>query len=149
MSVNCGNTSCVTTEVSRLVCLGIKHPWGLRSDFYYCQTFAVLLMWGALSDETTGLSFTIAAVLASVVIFGFLSRGTRDHILLSQIRDLPFCRLLRLAGLQWRYSTCESESETLYDWRFTANQFILAPSPLRLTARIFIFNWALAVIVLM
>jgi hypothetical protein len=29
----------------------------------------------------------------------------------------------------------ESESELLYDWRFTSNQFVLAPSPLRLTAR--------------
>jgi hypothetical protein len=28
----------------------------------------------------------------------------------------------------------ESESELLYDWRFTANQFVLAPSLLRLTA---------------
>jgi hypothetical protein len=27
----------------------------------------------------------------------------------------------------------ESESELLYDWRFTSNQFVLAPSPLRLT----------------
>jgi hypothetical protein len=35
--------------------------WGLRPDFYYCQTVAGLLMWGALSDERTGLSFTIAA----------------------------------------------------------------------------------------
>jgi hypothetical protein len=34
---------------------------GLRPDFYYCQTVAGLLMWGALSDERTGLSFTIAA----------------------------------------------------------------------------------------
>jgi hypothetical protein len=34
--------------------------WGLRPDFYYCQTFAGLLMWGAFSDERTGLSFTIA-----------------------------------------------------------------------------------------
>jgi hypothetical protein len=29
----------------------------------------------------------------------------------------------------------ESESEVLYDWRFTANQFFLAMSPLRLTGR--------------
>jgi hypothetical protein len=36
--------------------------WDLRLDFYYCQTVAGLLMWGALSDERTGLSFTIAAV---------------------------------------------------------------------------------------
>jgi hypothetical protein len=28
-----------------------------------------------------------------------------NHILLSQIRDFPFCRLLGLAGLRWRYST--------------------------------------------
>jgi hypothetical protein len=34
---------------------------GLQPDFYYCQTVAGLLMWGALSDEKTGLSFTIAA----------------------------------------------------------------------------------------
>jgi hypothetical protein len=35
----------------------------LRPDFYYCQTVAGLLMWGTLSDESTGLSFTIAAGL--------------------------------------------------------------------------------------
>jgi hypothetical protein len=35
--------------------------WGLRPDFYYCRTVAGLLMWGALSDEKTGLSFTISA----------------------------------------------------------------------------------------
>jgi hypothetical protein len=32
------------------------------------------------------------------------------------------------------------ESELLYDRRFTANQFVLAISPLRLTTRIFIFQ---------
>jgi hypothetical protein len=37
-----------------------KEPiWGLLPDFYYCQTVACLLMWGALSDERTGLSFII------------------------------------------------------------------------------------------
>jgi hypothetical protein len=35
--------------------------WGLRPDLYYFQTVSGLLMWGALSDERTGLSFTIAA----------------------------------------------------------------------------------------
>jgi hypothetical protein len=33
----------------------------LKPDFYYWQTVAGLLMWGALSDERTVLSFTIAA----------------------------------------------------------------------------------------
>jgi hypothetical protein len=35
--------------------------WGLRTDLYYCQTVAGLLMWGVVSDERTDLSFTIAA----------------------------------------------------------------------------------------
>jgi hypothetical protein len=46
--------------------------WGLRPDYYYYQTIAGLLMWGALSDERTGLSFTTALVDASAVIFGGL-----------------------------------------------------------------------------
>jgi hypothetical protein len=33
--------------------------WGLRPDFHYCQTIAGLLIWGALSDERTDLSFTM------------------------------------------------------------------------------------------
>jgi hypothetical protein len=43
--------------------------------------------------------------LASAVILGSESRGTRDHISLSHIRDFPFHRLLRLPGLRLRYST--------------------------------------------
>jgi hypothetical protein len=35
--------------------------WSPRPDFYYCQTFGGLLMWGAPSDERMGLSFTISA----------------------------------------------------------------------------------------
>jgi hypothetical protein len=31
------------------------------------------------------------------------------------------------------------ESELLYEWRFTANQFILTPSRLRLTTSLFFF----------
>jgi hypothetical protein len=36
------------------------HIWGLRPDFYYCQTVAGFLIWGALSDGRTGLSFAVA-----------------------------------------------------------------------------------------
>jgi hypothetical protein len=35
--------------------------WGLRPGFYYYQTVAGLLVCGALSDERTCLSFTVAA----------------------------------------------------------------------------------------
>jgi hypothetical protein len=58
-----------------------------------------------LSDERTGQRLQLLLTLASAVIFGSESHGTRDHILLSQIRDFPFRRLLRLAGLRWRYLT--------------------------------------------
>jgi hypothetical protein len=43
--------------------------------------------------------------LASAVFLGSKSLGTRDHILLSQILDFNFRRLLRLTGSWWRYST--------------------------------------------
>jgi hypothetical protein len=61
---------------------------GLRPDSYYCQTVAGLLMWGAVSDERTRLSFTIVA--------GPRQRSNfRVRVpLLSQIRDFPFRRLL-------------------------------------------------------
>jgi hypothetical protein len=75
---------------------------GLRPDFYYCQTVAGLFMWGALSDEGMGLSLL---ALPRAVIFGSESRGSRDHILLSEIWDFPFRRLLELARLRCRYST--------------------------------------------
>jgi hypothetical protein len=38
------------------------------------------------------------------------------------------------------FNPSQSQWELLYDWRFTANQFILATSPLRLTTSNFIFQ---------
>jgi hypothetical protein len=50
--------SYVTTDGQSASLSWNKAPlWGLRPDFYYCLTVASLLMWGALSDERTGLSF--------------------------------------------------------------------------------------------
>jgi hypothetical protein len=102
--------------------LGITPIWGLRPDLDYYQTVAGLLVCGVLSDERTGLSLPLLLALASAVILGSESLGTHDHILLSQIRDFPFRRLLRLAGSRWRYSTppphlaTRLESETVkYD----------------------------------
>jgi hypothetical protein len=40
--------------------------WGLRPDLYYSLTVAGLLIWGALSDERTCLSFIIAVELVAI-----------------------------------------------------------------------------------
>jgi hypothetical protein len=54
--------SYVTTDGQSASLSWNKAPiWSLRPDLYYCPSVAGLLMWGALSDERTGLSPTIAA----------------------------------------------------------------------------------------
>jgi hypothetical protein len=52
----------VTTDGQSASLTWNKAPiWGLRPDLFYRRTVAGLLMWGALSDGRTCLSFTIAA----------------------------------------------------------------------------------------
>jgi hypothetical protein len=54
--------SYVTTDGQPASLSWNKTPiWGLRPDLYYCLTVASLLIWGDLSDERPGLSFTIPA----------------------------------------------------------------------------------------
>jgi hypothetical protein len=111
--------SYITTDGQSASLSWNKAPiWGLRPDLCYCQTVAVCSC-GALSltrGRVCRLQLLLA--LASTVIVWSESRGTRDHILLSQIRDFPFHRLVRLAGLRWRYSTPPphgNESLLFYD----------------------------------
>jgi hypothetical protein len=92
--------------VSRPVCLSVKHLSGA-----YYQNFVTVrrlrVCWYGAISLTRGrvCRVQLLPVLASAVILGSKSRGTRQHILLSQILDFPFRRLLRLAGLQWRCLT--------------------------------------------
>jgi hypothetical protein len=79
--------------------------WGLRPDLDYCQTVAGLLMWAFSMTRGRVCRLQLLLAFASAVILGSESLGTHDHILLSQIRDFPFRRLLRLAGSRWMYST--------------------------------------------
>jgi hypothetical protein len=74
---------------------------------------------------------------ASVVYLGSESLGSRDHILLSQIWDFSFRRLLRLAGSRWRYSTppphgyltaSQSQSYIATDGQSISKSWCRAPS---------------------
>jgi hypothetical protein len=92
--------------VSRPVCLGTEHPVGAY-DQILIIVWHLRVSWFGAPSLTRGrvCRLQLQLALASAVIFGSESRRTRGHILLSQIRDFPFRRLLRLAGSRWRYST--------------------------------------------
>jgi hypothetical protein len=92
--------------VSRPVCLETKHPF-VAYDQILIIVWQLRVCWFGTSSLTRGRVCRLQLLLglASAVIFGSESCRTRGHILLSQIRDFPFLRLLRHAGSRWRYST--------------------------------------------
>jgi hypothetical protein len=117
--------------VSRPDCLGAK-PHLVPETTFLLLLVAGLLMWSALSDDRMGLSFTAAAGPSQrshsrarvprdscpyfIVWQSRLSQpggpGLRLYIPQDQGGQVippgtgfPLCRLLRLAGLRWRYSS--------------------------------------------
>jgi hypothetical protein len=71
--------------------------WGPRPDFCYCQTFAVLSMWGALSDERTDLLFVaIYSAVHDIYIYKFICQESGSlwiHIIYSFMCNCSiYCR---------------------------------------------------------
>jgi hypothetical protein len=67
------------------VCFGVEHSLGLPTRYYFlsvccCLKFVVLFRWGALSDEMTGLQFSLQ------LLKWFESLRTCNHTLLSHLR---------------------------------------------------------------
>jgi hypothetical protein len=57
LRLNLLSESYVTTDCQSASLFWNKAPiWGLRPDTYYSLTITVLFLWGALSDERTGVS---------------------------------------------------------------------------------------------
>jgi hypothetical protein len=68
--------------VSRPVCLGVRTPFGLMVRFYmfFSLTCTSFLMYGALSDERTGVYFAVHITHCSE------SRRSHNNTLLSHLR---------------------------------------------------------------
>jgi hypothetical protein len=78
--------SYVTTDGQSASLSWNKAPiWGLLPDLYYCLSVAGLLMWGALSDERSGLSLVIATGPRQRSLSRVPVPWDCDHILLSRI----------------------------------------------------------------
>jgi hypothetical protein len=103
--------------VSRQVCLGTKHAFG-ANDQILIIVWQLRVSWFGAPSLTRGrvCGLQLLLGLASVVFLGSESLRTRGHILLSQIWDYPFRRLLRLAGSRWRYSTPPPHSLRRYTY---------------------------------
>jgi hypothetical protein len=75
-------------KASRPVCLGIKHP-SVDHDQIFITFRQLRVCWRGTCSLTRRrvCRLQLLLILASAVIFGSESRGTRDHMLLSQIGD--------------------------------------------------------------
>jgi hypothetical protein len=78
----------VKVNVCRPVLSSCQAPtWGPRPNFYYCQTFAGLLIWDALPDERTSLPFTIADCPRQHTLFrARVPRNSRPYFTVSDSR---------------------------------------------------------------
>jgi hypothetical protein len=108
---------------------------------YMSVTLSGVLDW--ILDLLTNFNTQLIITLNYSTIANFYTlQFTRAHRL-GFFVTLSASRLLVMASssssLPTVYSS-KSKSKLFYDWRFTANQFVLASSPLRPTTRLFFFQ---------
>jgi hypothetical protein len=99
--------------VSWPVCLGVKHPFGAQDQISMTVRQLRICWCGALSLMTGRVCrLQLLLALASAVILGSESRGTHEHILLSQIRDSTNleCQLLTQALSSLFVASYDSQS---------------------------------------
>jgi hypothetical protein len=112
---------CYDWRLAGLSCLGVKHPSGAYDQIFITVRHLRVCWCGALSLTRERVCLLqLPLVLASAVILGSESRGTRDHILLSEIRDSqPIWRArspyLYPPGTGWPSSKWKWKSHC--DWR--------------------------------
>jgi hypothetical protein len=108
----------------RSVRLGIKHPSGAYNQILITvRRLRVCRSWVFSMTRARVCRLQLLLAPANAVILGSESFGTRDHILPSQIRDFFFRRLLRLAGLRWRYLT-----QPPHGWSVLSLSLMLRPT---------------------
>jgi hypothetical protein len=107
--------------VSQSVILGVETHLVLMTRYLLLFDSYSLVFVGRPIWREDGPVFSYMLLsLASAVFFGSESLGIRDHILLSQIWDFLFRRLLRLAGSRWR----------CWSWSFiTSSRTLLCNEP--------------------
>jgi hypothetical protein len=115
--------------VSRPVCLGVRHPSGTSDQFFFLLEIFFRQLRVCYFVAPSLARGRVCNLLYRAVTLGSKSRRTHSHILLSHLRlpqlggpgpriyipqeqggqvinpgtEFSFCRLLRLAGLQWSY----------------------------------------------
>jgi hypothetical protein len=103
----------------------VSHIWHVIENSSLCTIYK--------SSVSPGFAKQIMSVLLILCYNGSLVTWTVISLTASKFKP----HIFSVPGFALPYKIPPSESELHYDWRFTANQFVLAPSPLRFTTTVF------------